>query len=31
MYKISVPIMNQNIKRCGRDQILKELKKREEI
>ncbi len=27
MYKISVPIMNQNIKRNGRDLILKELKR----
>ncbi|MBO5369910.1 MAG: hypothetical protein J6B23_04445 [Clostridia bacterium] len=27
MYKISVPIMNNTIKRCGRELILKELKK----
>lgn len=27
MYKISVPVMNCNIKRCGRDKILEELKR----
>ena len=26
MYKISVPVMNANVTRCGREKVLKELK-----
>lgn len=27
MYKISVPVMNANVTRCGREKVLKELKR----